>query len=62
MLRSDTTDMTRPVNKEELPKVEGAVPTQRCAQNSNKRKLSPGELHLLACYKPLLIPVVVAVP
>lgn len=50
MLRSDTSDMTRPVNNEELQKVEGAVPTQRSAPSSNKRKHSPGELHLLARY------------
>ena len=53
MLRGDASSMTRPVSKEELPKVDGRVPTHRSAPASNKRKGCPSELHQLAYYTSL---------
>lgn len=48
MLRSDTSSMTRPVSREELPKVDGTVPLHSSTPASNKRKQWPGELQQLA--------------
>lgn len=50
MLCSFTSSMTRAVGKEELPKVDGTVPTHRTGPASNKRKHSAGELEQQAYY------------
>ena len=45
MLRSDTSGLTVPVSKKELPKVDHAEPTSTWGSTpaSNKRKGSPGK-------------------